>query len=121
MWFFRSRLTEAETLTLLVMAGLLTMFAHTYTLAGLIVTMPVLCGHLDRRRWVASVALGLGALIMAPRRLMHELGQTDALLHWRVPLILALLIIALIVLRECDKNSKPLGQDNRLSFYTTPH
>jgi hypothetical protein len=104
-WFFRSRLTDTETLALLVVVGLLTVFAHTYTLAGLIITVPVLCRHMDRKRWVVPVALWLGFLIMMPRRLLRGLGAFDVLLHWRVPVVigLGLMIIVLVVLRERDK------------------
>jgi hypothetical protein len=115
-WFFRHRLTDGETLALLVVVGLLTMFAHTYTLAGLIITVPVLCRHIDRRGWVAPVALCLGCLIIMPRRLLHGLGLFDLLLHWRVPLVvgLALMIIVLVVLRERGKCGEPAMA--RLSF-----
>jgi hypothetical protein len=33
-WFFRSRLTDTETLALLVVVSLLTVYAHTYSLVG---------------------------------------------------------------------------------------
>jgi hypothetical protein len=113
MWFFRSRLTETETLALLVVAGLLTVFAHTYTLVGLIIAVPILCKHMDRRHWVVPVALSLGCLILMPRRLVHVLGLPDLLLHWRVPLVLglALMMIVLVVLREREKCGGRLSRD----------
>ena len=58
-WFFRSRLTAAETLALLVVAGLLTVNAHTPGLVGLILIVPVLLRHMDQKRWVVPLALGL--------------------------------------------------------------
>jgi hypothetical protein len=104
-WFFRSRLTDAEMLALLVIGGLLTLNAHTYTLAGLIITVPVLCRHADQRGWVTPAALVLGALILMPRRVFRGLGAPDLLLHWRVAVVfgLALLIIALVISRERGK------------------
>jgi hypothetical protein len=60
---------------------------------------------MDRNRWVVPVALWLGGLIMMPRRLLRGLDVFDVLLHWRVPLVIALgvMITVLVVLRERDK------------------
>jgi hypothetical protein len=103
-WFFRSRLTDAETLALLVLAGLLTVPAHTHSLVGLILIVPVLLRHMDQKRWVVPLALGFGALILLPRRLLETMlgPMPPVFLQLRVPgaLGLGLMIIALIVLRE---------------------
>ena len=103
-WFFRSRLTDAETLALLVLAGLLTVPVHTHSLVGLILIVPVLLRHMDQKRWVVPLALGFGALILLPRRLLETMlgPMPPVFLQLRVPgaLGLGLMIIALIVLRE---------------------
>jgi hypothetical protein len=104
-WFFRSRLTDVETLALLVIAGLLTGHGRTFALIGLIVTVPVLCTHADQRRWVVPAGLWLGVFMMVPRRFHRELVLPDVFLHWRVIVVLALalVIIVLVVLRERDR------------------
>jgi len=109
-WFFRSYLTDAETFALLVLGGLLTLNAHTYTLVGLIISVPVLCTHADEKRWVAAAGICLGVLLFFPRRVLRELVQPDLLpeiltksyLHWRVPVVLgiALLIVIAVAVRE---------------------
>jgi Glycosyltransferase family 87 len=102
-WFCRSRLTDAETLALLVLAGLLTTNAHPQTLVGLILTVPALIRHFEHRRWVLFATLVLGALVLLPRRLLEKLGSMPhVVLQWRVLVVLALgsMIIALIALRE---------------------
>jgi hypothetical protein len=72
--------------------------------------VPVLFRHMDARPWVAPVALWLGCLIMMPRRLLQGLGVPFIMQHWRVPLVLGLvlLIIILVVLRERAKCDEPL-------------
>jgi hypothetical protein len=59
---------------------------------------------MDQKRWVVPLALGFGALILLPRRLLETMlgPMPPVFLQLRVPgaLGLGLMIIALIVLRE---------------------
>jgi hypothetical protein len=80
--------------------------AHNPSLVGLILTVPVLLRYMDERSWVAPISLGLGALIVLPRRLLRNLGSMPGIVfQWRVLVVFALglLIIALVVLRERRK------------------